>query len=69
MWNSSVGIRTIYTGIKLAVNFSSLYSISTIHTGEVNLIVRASEATALTYFCEEPGASNSSAELIVLGEH
>lgn len=69
LWNTSVGMRTIYTGNKIHPDFHSLYRISVIK-GEVNLVVRATEATAKTYFCEEPhsSADSASAELIVLGE-
>lgn len=70
-WNASVEPKTIYTGNKVALEFSSLYRIFTVKSGEVNLIMIATEATAKTYFCEEHGsiAANANAELIVLGEH
>jgi len=51
------------------LNFSSSHKISIVR-GEVNLVIRATEATAKTYFCEELqfGGEIASAELIVLGK-
>lgn len=68
--DNSVGtMRTIYSGNKIMLNFSSSHKISIVR-GEVNLVIRATEATAKTYFCEELqfGGEIASAELIVLGK-